>query len=351
MPGADGADLSGALRGRDRGGRVAYVETIDARINQGWSPLYGARTERWKYIRAPRPELYDVLADPGERNDLSANEPRVVAELEREIERSHERARALAWIPPPVAAERAQLESLGYVVAAQAHELDLAVGGIDPKDVVARLVDLEVAHALSDARDHAGALARLEAFPGDGAFISVERALAALHVGEYAKAENYALRCAAVAPSYSDCWVALGRALAARGKLAESEASFRRASEADPSDSDPHLARGDLCIVRGDDACAARAYEAAIAAREGSVPAHWRLAALRFSAGDAAAAKQLLTRVPAEELVSLEASVALAAGEIEGGYREAALARISAALAREPDNSALLSLRNAASAK
>jgi arylsulfatase A-like enzyme len=349
LPEMDGVDLSGALRGRDRGGRVAYVETIDARINQGWSPLYGVRTERWKYIRAPRPELYDVLVDPGERSDLSGKQPGVVAELEREIERAHEDARALAWIPPPAAAERAQLESLGYVVAAPTRELDLAVGGIDPKDVVARLVDLEIAHALTGARDHAGALARLEAFPGDGAFISAERSLAALHAGVFAKAENYARACAAVAASYSDCWVALGRALAAQGKLAEAEAAFRRASEADPSDSDPHLARGDLCIARSEDICAARAYEAAIAAREGSIPARWRLAALRFSAGNAAAAKQLLSQVPADELASVEASVALAAGEIEGGYREAAGARIEAALAREPDNSALLSLRTAAS--
>jgi arylsulfatase A-like enzyme len=32
---ADGADLSGALRGNDRGGRLGYVESLDARLSQG----------------------------------------------------------------------------------------------------------------------------------------------------------------------------------------------------------------------------------------------------------------------------------------------------------------------------
>jgi arylsulfatase A-like enzyme/Flp pilus assembly protein TadD len=351
LPETDGVDLSDALRGSDGGGRVAYVETLDSRINQGWSPLYGVRTEQWKYIRAPRPELYDVSADPGEHSDLSGKRPEVAAELDREVERAHAGTRALAWIPPPAAPERAQLESLGYVIAAPEPTVDLAVGGIDPKDAVSHLIDLEIALRLTDAHDHLGALARLEAFPGDGAFISGQRALTALDGGNFVKAESYARACVARSPSYADCWVALGKALAAQGKLAEAEAALRRGSAADPADADPLLALGDLCAARSDAAGAARAYEAAIASREGSIPARWRLAALRFSAGDAAGAGRLLAEVPPEELASAEASALLAAGEIEGGYRAEALARIEAALARDPENPALRSLHDQAAAK
>ncbi|HEY8120956.1 MAG TPA: sulfatase, partial [Myxococcota bacterium] len=191
LPETDGMDVSGALRGSDGAERLAYLETIDTRLNQGWSPLYGVRGPRWKYIRAPRPELYDLIADPGERRDLSSSEPRIAQELDREVSRAHAGARALAWASAaPSAAERAQLESLGYVGAAPAREPDLTVGGTDPKDVVARMRDFDVMRALIDAKDYAGALARAEAFPGDGAYVCAMRALAALHAGEYARAEK-----------------------------------------------------------------------------------------------------------------------------------------------------------------
>jgi arylsulfatase A-like enzyme len=109
LPGADGVDVSAALRGRDRGGRLAYLETIDARLSQGWSPIYGVRSERWKYIRAPRPELYDLGRDPGERTDASQAEPELAAELDREIARVQEGARALSWAQrAPDTAERAE---------------------------------------------------------------------------------------------------------------------------------------------------------------------------------------------------------------------------------------------------
>jgi arylsulfatase A-like enzyme/cytochrome c-type biogenesis protein CcmH/NrfG len=345
LPETDGMDVSGALRGSDGAERLAYLETIDTRLNQGWSPLYGVRGPRWKYIRAPRPELYDLIADPGERRDLSSSEPRIAQELDREVSRAHAGARALAWASAaPSAAERAQLESLGYVGAAPAREPDLTVGGTDPKDVVARMRDFDVMRALIDAKDYAGALARAEAFPGDGAYVCAMRALAALHAGEYARAEKHARACAAVSPGYSDCWVSLGRALAAQQKNGEAEAALRRGSEVDPTDAAPLLALGDLYVVAGDDARAMRAYEAAIEAREGSLEAHWRLAALRFSAGDAAAARALLERLPRDELTRPEVALTLAAGEIEGGFRAEARARLEAALARDPESSALRDL-------
>jgi choline-sulfatase len=344
LPNTDGVDLSGSLHGGDRGGRIAYVETIDSRINQGWSPLYGVRTERWKYIRAPRPELYDVSADPGERDDLSGTRADVVAELDREVDRAREGSRALAWIAPPAAQERAQLESLGYVIAAPAPTVDLEVGGIDPKDAVARLVDLEIARRLIDARDYAGALARLEAFPGDGAFISCQRALTALGGSNFAKAESYALVCLARSPAFADCWVALGRALGAQGKPAQAEAALARGAEADPTDSEPQLALGDLRAARGDVAGAARAYEAAIASREGSSEARWRLAALKLAAREPEAARRLLAELPREELARADAAALLATGEIAGGDAAAARARLEAALAREPGNEMLRDL-------
>ena len=46
--------------------RPAYAESYYQNVLLGWSPLRAVRTSRWKFIEAPRPELYDLESDPGE---------------------------------------------------------------------------------------------------------------------------------------------------------------------------------------------------------------------------------------------------------------------------------------------
>jgi arylsulfatase A-like enzyme len=54
---------------------------------------FSYRSERWKYIERPDTvELYDVLADPDERNDLAADRPDVVEELSAFLESHREKA-------------------------------------------------------------------------------------------------------------------------------------------------------------------------------------------------------------------------------------------------------------------
>ena len=43
-------------------GRSSYAETYYPRFHYGWSELFAVETERWKFVRAPRPELYDLPA-------------------------------------------------------------------------------------------------------------------------------------------------------------------------------------------------------------------------------------------------------------------------------------------------
>src|SRR5262249_50599006 len=52
-----------------------YAETLSPRLDFGWSDLRSWRDGGYKLIRAPRPELYDVAADPGETHDIYAAEP------------------------------------------------------------------------------------------------------------------------------------------------------------------------------------------------------------------------------------------------------------------------------------
>src|SRR5262245_58274446 len=55
--------------------RRVYSETLYPRLHLGWSDLASLIDDRNHYIESPRPELYDIVADPGEKNDLSAGLP------------------------------------------------------------------------------------------------------------------------------------------------------------------------------------------------------------------------------------------------------------------------------------
>ncbi len=53
--------------------RTAYSETLMPRFNFGWSELRSLRSEGLKVIEAPRPEVYDLEADPGELMNLHSH--------------------------------------------------------------------------------------------------------------------------------------------------------------------------------------------------------------------------------------------------------------------------------------
>lgn len=61
----DGESLQPYLTGAESNDRTAVGET-DYPLRFGWAPLRSVRAEGFKFIESPRPELYDLHADPGE---------------------------------------------------------------------------------------------------------------------------------------------------------------------------------------------------------------------------------------------------------------------------------------------
>jgi arylsulfatase A-like enzyme/thioredoxin-like negative regulator of GroEL len=132
--GLDGTDL--LSRPADR---PIYAETLYPR-SMGWAPLHSLRAGPLKYIEAPRPELYDLDADPGESRDLAAARPGDASRLREALAtfRGEDRPVAAASVAPEVA-ER--LRALGY--AAGASEGAPAQTLKDPKDAVGLWRDFE----------------------------------------------------------------------------------------------------------------------------------------------------------------------------------------------------------------
>lgn len=91
-----------------------YSEALYARYHFGWSELTALTDERYRYVKAPREELYDLERDPHERTNIAGERPQPRQALRGALDR----LAAGATIAPPLevsADARERLQSLGYL--------------------------------------------------------------------------------------------------------------------------------------------------------------------------------------------------------------------------------------------
>jgi arylsulfatase A-like enzyme/predicted Zn-dependent protease len=144
-----GAPARPGIRGRslrpllDGTGTVAdtgiYSEALYSRYHFGWSELYALTDARYRLIRAPRDELYDLERDPKESASIASERPQVRQAMRSAIDA----LLANASITAPAAVtdeDRQRLAALGYVGAGSSTSLSLPGDSLaDPKDKVAVL--------------------------------------------------------------------------------------------------------------------------------------------------------------------------------------------------------------------
>jgi arylsulfatase A-like enzyme/Tfp pilus assembly protein PilF len=129
-----GVSLTPCFAGKDSA-TLSYAETLYPKINMGWAELRAIRTNRWKYIRAPKPELYDLSQDPGETHNVIQGHETEVRKFEARLN-SVIGSDGVEKVATSVVDERtlSQLKSLGYVSGFVSRSYDLKGEGIDPKD-------------------------------------------------------------------------------------------------------------------------------------------------------------------------------------------------------------------------
>jgi arylsulfatase A-like enzyme len=66
----DGIDLSSTWREAKAPEQTVYMEAVGPEVLYGWSPLFGARTNRYFYVRAPQPALYELGSDSDQEHNL-----------------------------------------------------------------------------------------------------------------------------------------------------------------------------------------------------------------------------------------------------------------------------------------
>ena len=116
--------------------RPVYAETDYPRSAFGWSRLASWRDEQFLFVRAPRPELYDLVADPAAARNLIESRRSVAAGMDAELSKfvqASGRAGGAAAPPKPQTDPELtrRLAALGYVGGTSA---PAGSSGLDPKD-------------------------------------------------------------------------------------------------------------------------------------------------------------------------------------------------------------------------
>jgi Flp pilus assembly protein TadD len=155
--------------------RPAYAETDYPRRAFGWSPLASWRAERFLYVRAPRPELYDTSADPDAKRNLADERGTVAGRIAEQMEAFRGRTAGGSATGRPIDPALAEkLAALGYVGSSAV--APAAAAGIDPKDKIV------VANSLHDA------ILAVEGGQLDGAVALLQKVVATdpqIHVAQY----------------------------------------------------------------------------------------------------------------------------------------------------------------------
>jgi choline-sulfatase len=189
-------------------GLAAYSEAIYPRFHFGWSDLRALTSGRYKYVAAPRPELYDLQQDPGESHNLYPERQALGDRMNQELIALEQHMSTTA-AAPKAAVEvdpdaRARLAALGYVgtfVTALAPD---RAGLADPKDKI------QLFNLMTQARE----TARHDKESDDG-----------LHALERVVAED---------PKVIDAWFMLGNEFYRRRLFARAIEQFKRALDLKP---------------------------------------------------------------------------------------------------------------------
>jgi arylsulfatase A-like enzyme len=236
-----------------------YAETLSPRLDFGWSDLRALRDGRYKYVRAPRPELYDVEADPGETKDLAAREPAVRERLSGALEATMARLGEESARRVPDAAATERLRALGYVQGPGG-----AGSGADPKDKID--VARRIARATGPFSGHEEAarvyadIARLDP---DNPLVNLRLADALLRGGRARDAIAPFRKVVAGGPTTVDAHVGLATTYAQLGRMGEARAVLEAALRIDAANGQVQFNLGELSRAAGDVAEARRRYEAA----------------------------------------------------------------------------------------
>jgi choline-sulfatase len=263
-----GRSLRPLIEGNDDPPRTAYAESLYGLHQLGFSPLYALESGSQRFIDAPRRELYDLEADPGETRDLLEARRPASRELFRalnELRSSLETAATAELTLDDVTREK--LSSLGYLTASA--PATRAGGSLpDPKDQMAlfhRIQEAQDRKARDDCEAVLRTLADIRAKETSIPLVYELLASCHLELGEWESAMTAAKEALARGIESSELHRDLGVAALRQGKPIDAERELRIALALDQANVVARHQLGDALRAQGRDQEAARAYRDALA--------------------------------------------------------------------------------------
>jgi len=321
-PRLDGQSVAPLIAGRPRAETPpAYAESYYPQLHFGWSALSSIRVAEWKYVRAPKPELYDLRRDTGEAANVVERQANVAGRLAADLQEiaSGFRAESAAPARVPDADTIARLRSLGYVGFTAPGP---ATGGPDPKDMISKLDTFRrlITGATEDLkrREPAAAIGKLkQALAINDRAYDVHLSLgdAFFEQRDYERAVGEYEAAGLLNPASADPLLAASKTLAAMGKEGDARARIEQAARMEPRSSEVALAQGRMEEQAGRLSQALEAYREAVRRNPSDMRARAQVVNMALRLGQF-------------DLASTELRVLLAAG-FDAGRVHYALGRVA----------------------
>jgi choline-sulfatase len=364
----EGRSLRPAAEGREMTDAPAYAESLYPERQFGWAPLFAWRTARFKFIEAPRSELYDLRADPGETRSIVAEDKARVEEFRRLLRAAlaTEPSRTPTAEVDPETAER--LAALGYLGGGGGSAPGVA-GPRDPKDgirlmphlnrgmsVVRTDPDLAIrelsfvlaedpglllarrslAVAYASAGKHDLAVRELRRLEKEGHLNAEDGVVLGDNLrfsGRLEEATRVLERTARENPKFPQPWLSLAEIHVRKGRLDQAAAAFGHVLEIAPDHIEALRGLGDLAILEQKLDEASRRYAHILEVEPGDAGAMTKLGVVRMRTGQPGEAVALFRRAIEHEPNNGEALLYLAGALAASGRSAEALPFFERALA------------------
>lgn len=323
----------------------AYSENFMQKYQFGWSELKSWCLGKYKYIEAPRPELYDLERDPKEFNNILAANRAIANRYKQDLSKFYS-----LYLPPSGGAaprsrigmeELQRLQSLGYVGGSLPAVETLQGERLpDPKDkfpiyeLVQQIV-LSTRQKMNQVR-----VKRLEALLASeprSVMIYNMLGLNELRNLRFSSALEYFKKAVALMPKNPMLVYNLAFTYLQKNELDKAISGFERTIELDPSNAEAYNNLGNAYLGKGQAEKAGQCYNRAIQASPGYKYAYYNLGRVELEARNVAAATKLFRQAISLDPKYMQAYLSLADAYASQSQVEKALEAYSKVVELDPN--------------